>query len=141
MKATSLFVSATRIPTCQSATYPGGLRALRKCDGLAAFLVQRPSDSLPLDKVCSIVEPERRVLVLDVVMREKIVDLLELQDEDVRYNPASRSCIAYLCRARQVHRHPAEVLVEFVRLLSNRVDGLVGLERAFANLLHHCRGL
>ena len=83
MKPTSLPVSATRMPTCQSGTYPGGLRALRTPNKESQVPLEtrgreRRGDA-PLDELGRVVEAERGVEVLDVVVREQVVHLLLLR--------------------------------------------------------------
>jgi hypothetical protein len=74
----------------------------------------------PLDELRRVVESETRILVLDVVVRQKLVNLLRLR------------------RVVEVDGHPGKVLVKGDGLLRDEVSGRVGFERAFVNVFRLC---
>lgn len=117
MKAINFPLSATRIPTCQSGTYPGGFSALTIMPHQLTRL-ETVAKSAPLEKVGRIIETEARVFILDVVLREEFVDFLELG------------------WVGHIHRNPDEILVEIVGSLSNLIADLVRLERTFFDFIH-----
>jgi hypothetical protein len=80
MKATSFLLDETRTPICHSLFHPGGIKALLD-EKLATEDKKKTLFSIPLQELGRVSEPERSLLVLDVISRQKLIHLLELKQE------------------------------------------------------------
>lgn len=96
----------------------------------------------PLDEVCRVVESERRILVFYIVLSQELVHFPELKS---RYCQSSQFDSGFdathLVGVHEVHGGPAEVAVEVVGLLSDRLHGFVGFERSLTKLVLRCTQL
>ena len=68
MKATSFLLDETRTPICHSLCHPGGFKALEgKTKIERRSYIRMQARDVPLQKLGRILEPERGLVVFDVV--------------------------------------------------------------------------
>ena len=78
MNPTNLPDFSTRTPQCHSLSQPGGFKALDNIRVSSIIKKQRDRQSLPEQKIGRIIKTEHVIIIFNIVLIEKLVQLLKL---------------------------------------------------------------